>query len=646
MSLLVYRLLKWTAIVVLLLALIAFGVFSLFVMNPFEGRLERMDAIVPADLNVFAAKAAAEGDARSVFDSPFWKKLSGTRAFQMWVNSPNWRSSGAYAGLREALAKLNLVQHTYKVDPIAELAGREVGVGLRWRKGQDTPDFLLLTRLGFLARASMAAMQRDMWRSMAEVPVEKASTANVLRLRLQQGSAADDVFLARVRDVLVVSSSEELVARSLALAGGEGSALEARLGARPDDESAPIGVLSSPNPGGLAKTWSEMVVPKGLTPSESLLAKLIDPIGLDKLAGTIHLAQSPHIAMNATLHAGSLNPAQEALAAETVGDLKARLSPYLAVAPRDLMGLVYLHIRPRELGRLIEESLEPDVVELVRDTLGATSLQSLSGLLDRWTGSLETGVCIMLNRQSFEKTTTNPPYPGITLVFRMSDPTLWSERLHHDLWDQLRDPLALDPPDYENPRPDAELMFYNMRANPWGDVSSPGFARLGDLLVFSTSAPFLRAVADVFLEPSRYGLNRTGEVDRLFASARPLDSSAQLFGFIDVRRTLVWMNDMAPFWASAAALSAQLDQAPAKRRNIERQAQSMPSLKDDAAREKWVNDRLVAWSRQLQEELARRTDDALGPFVKHLGVLHQVGFTVAIDKAPTLRLRTTFRLDP
>ena len=147
MSLLFYRILKWTGIVVLSLALLIAIFFSIFVMNPFEGRLDDLDAIVPAGLNIYAAKAVSEGEARSVFDTPFWKKLTQTRAFQLWVRSPEWRRSGAYANLRATLAQLDLVQHAYKIDPIAEIAGREVGIGLRWRNATSAPDFLLFTRL-------------------------------------------------------------------------------------------------------------------------------------------------------------------------------------------------------------------------------------------------------------------------------------------------------------------------------------------------------------------------------------------------------------------------------------------------------------------------------------------------------------------
>jgi len=231
----------------------------------------------------------------------------------------------------------------------------------------------------------------------------------------------------------------------------------------------------------------------------------------------------------------------------------------------------------------------------------------------------------------------------------MEDIRLWQNILHHDILDQLKEDLAVRDVRLEQPRPDVDLMFYDFQNNPYEDVVAPSFARFGNLLAFSTSAPFLRRMADIHLDPDRYGLNRSGEVDALFKGRRVLDPTASLFLFLDVRRSLGWVDDMAPSWAQAASLSKQLDNALAKRKMLEFQARSYRHLKNPREKEAWVDDQMARWSDNIKNELKRRTDQVVGPMVKHLGVLHTLALTLAPGRDAAenrIHMKTTFNFDP
>jgi hypothetical protein len=651
MSLLVYRILKWTLLTALVLAVVLTVLFSIFVLSPFEGSLGSIEAVVPAGVNLFAAKTVAEGDSAGFFRSDFWRQLTSTRAYQIWVRSPEWRRSGAARGLEQALEQLSVLKDDFRVDPIAEVASREIGTALRLRP-QGDPDFLLYLRLTWLARASVAMLENESLRGLMSVPIESAPGSPVLELRMPPGAAVPVLHLTRLKDVLVIGSAPDLVAEARALAAGEGRSFAARAGGLPASPGHPISFRMSPEPGRQSAAWARAVIPRDLDPLSRTFLEAIDPSGLTGLAGRFFLTRSPHLAIDARFHPGSYRPFQAALVTSPVDDLPRTLKPFVDLAPRELMAFVYAHVPPRETARFIEDALDPETGKLIGDTLSGTPLKQLSTLLDRWLGRLDTGVAIFLNRQKFASTPTQAPWPGVTVVFRMSDIRVWRD-IHTDLIQHLKKDLAIESARLDQPRVDVEVMHYTFRNNIYAEVTSPCFARFGELIVFSTSSDFVARMVDIYLGQGRYGLARSKEVDRLFEGTRTLDLNGSLFAFLDIRRILRWVDDMAPSWARAASLRQQLDNAEAKRKSLEFQARSLRHLKTEPARQEWVATRMEQWYEELNRALEDRVQRTVAPMVKNLGVVHTLGLTLgpaesSEDDAGTerLRLRTTFHFAP
>jgi len=648
MSVLVYRILKWTLISLLGLGVLVAVLFSIFILNPFEGRLESIEAIVPQSLNLFAEKEVADEEASGFLRTEFWKRLTDTRAYQIWVRSPEWRTSGAADGLQNLFRQLNIVEDSFQVDPLAEVAGREIGLGLRFNPDAP-PEFLLYLRLSFLARASVACLENATVRSWLTVPIQGVpDEPDLLHLPLQDGGELKDVYLTRLKDVLVVGSDRTLVKATRKLARGEGVTFEKRVGKTPRGSGNPIGFRMSPDPGRLASAWSRTVVDPGLDQLSRTFIEAVDPAGLTDLGGRFYLSRSPHLAVDARFLSGSLRPFQSALVESPTSDLRAALDPYVRIAPRDLMAFVYAHLDPRRVGTFLEDALDAETLKLVEDTLAPTKLKNLHTLLDRWLGGLDRGIALYLNRQDFETSPTKPPYPGVTVVFRMRDPGLWP-RIHFDLLDHLKTDLAILDARLDQPQVDVELMYYRFKANPYADVAEPCFARFGSLVAFSTSVDFLNRMKDIYMGDGHYGLAKSGEVEALFKGPRRLDTTGSLFAFVDVRRSLRWLDDMAPSMARARSLAQQLENAPSKRKSLEFQARSLPALKDPKKREQWVDDQMERWYRVIDDQLKRRVSQVVGPMVKNLGIVHTLGLTLGRaeeDDAPGIRLRATFNFDP
>ena len=486
-------------------------------------------------------------------------------------------------------------------------------------------------------------------RSWMDLTVDAVPDSSVLDLRLPPGTQPAHLYLTRLKDVLVVGSQVKLVEQVRQLAGGQGRSFAERVGDVPRGPGNPVGFRLSPDPGRLASQWSRLLIPPHQDALSRTFLEAIDPRGLSGLEGRFFLTRSPHLEINADFLPGSFLPFQEALVRTPTEDIRKAMDPFIKLAPRELMLFLHAQLAPREIARFMEDTLDPDTRKLVEDTLAPTPLKNLATLLDRWLGNLDPGFALYLDRQDFPTTPTHPPYPGATLVFRMKDTILWRD-LHFDLLDHLKKDLTITDARLEQPRVDVEIMSYAFRANPYGNVVTPIFARFGDLVAFSTSEPFLRRMVDIYLDEGRYGLARSGEIDALFGGPHALESTASLFVFLDVRRTLRWVDDYAPTWARAASLQQQLDNAVNKRRALEYHARGLRNLKTARDQEKWVDGQMERWYRQLDEELKRRVNLVVGPMVKHLGVLHTVGLTLGPSDPestrPGLRLRASLNFDP
>ncbi|MBN2491445.1 MAG: hypothetical protein JXQ29_11410 [Planctomycetes bacterium] len=648
MSPLVYRILKWTLIVAIGLAVIGTALFSTLVLNPLEGQLPHIEDIVPESLHLYAAKKVADAEAAGFLRTEFWQRLTGTRAYQLWVRSPEWRRSGLAAALENTLAELRVLEANFRVDPLGEVASREVGLGLEFRS-EEPPHFLLFLRLRFLARASVALLERGWARGLIDVPVDSApGDAAILRLSLAPGSAFAELFLTRLKDVLVVGSNLALVQAARARAAGRGASFRERVGALPSAAGNPIGFRMTPEPGNLAARWSDALIPRDLDPLVRTFLEAVDVAGLTGLAGRFHLDRSPHVAVQADFHPGSLRPFQAELLRAPAADIRRAMEPFVRMAPREVMAFCYAELEPRRAARFVEDTLDGETRKLVEDTLARTPLRNLTHLFDRWLNDLEPGMALLLNRQEFQSTPVHPPYPGITVVFRMKDNQLW-QRIHFDLIEHLKQELTIVGARLEQPSVDVELMLYRFQANPWGAVATPAFARLGNLVAFSTSTDFLRRMVDIFLGYGQYGLARSGEVERLFEGPRSLERTASLFLLLDVRRSLAWVDDMAPSWARAASLQQQLDSAPARRRSLELQARGLRQLSSEREREQWVDERMDEWMAQIEAALKSRISAVVGPMVQNLGIVHTLGLTLAPageEETPALNLRGTFHFDP
>jgi hypothetical protein len=219
-----------TVLLVLLCALAA-GLLALFIWlpwNPFEADAGPLDAFVPTDVDAFI-RLDVGGVSRADGLRTLWNGPAGRRLRE------RFGLDGKLDELRRLDARIAAAPLVGDDPPTAErdLLGGEALVALR---GDD-----------------VLAMSRITGRAKAVDLIRRAGDERRARwgIRLEgDGYVASvgegrDVRFARRRDVLIVSTSKELLAESLALADGRGASIESDVDYRAVRPAAPSGAKAS-----------------------------------------------------------------------------------------------------------------------------------------------------------------------------------------------------------------------------------------------------------------------------------------------------------------------------------------------------------------------------------------------------------------
>jgi hypothetical protein len=221
----VRKLLKIGAISLASLLLLGLLGVAAFVFNPFEGNLADMRDVVPPDVDIFLRKTELVADFGEFPEPAFWESLSQTEGWRGVRQGPTYagidgnnQASNLLARVRDECARLRKDTMGY-VDVLADVLGREVIVAGRFTGP-------VLDEAAWCAYARVSWTVKFAWGMLGYGFVQEKLAANGVRVRFEdefmivEGDAP--LFLARVRDCMMVANDRELLRVSHAMATGMG----------------------------------------------------------------------------------------------------------------------------------------------------------------------------------------------------------------------------------------------------------------------------------------------------------------------------------------------------------------------------------------------------------------------------------------
>jgi len=223
------RILRYLVVGLVLLLLGGLWAFSFFLFNPFEGRYEYSIAtLIPRDVDFYASKSQLGRDFDPFPRLAFLDEFEGSPGGQA-VMDLGLRETVASWNVEQSLAELERVleELPIRIDPLALFGGRGLALagffggpslaGARWA---------VYGRTSWLGKLAVELVDGGWALSGQGIEVERVDAEDEGKgVRLSGGQLQQPIFLARIRDIVIVSNTADMLGAADEFEGGDQQAL-------------------------------------------------------------------------------------------------------------------------------------------------------------------------------------------------------------------------------------------------------------------------------------------------------------------------------------------------------------------------------------------------------------------------------------
>jgi hypothetical protein len=391
------RLLRILLTVAGVLAFVGYFAFSTFLFSPTEGDYEPdVSTLVPRNVDFFVAKADLSDDFDPFPHPAFERALLASPAWLAFERSEDYAAVFGGQDPLRLLSELEAeLQQVKGVAPLKVFGGRDLALA-GWIRGPqlEQGDWALYGRVNWLGKLGASLLRHPGLLGLdargLSVAVEDDHVA------LSGPELPREIYLTRVRDVVVVGTSRELVlaARDLeARAGqdslGQGAAYDEHIqasrarGPERDELEAFLDWRSWSEGALLSGRWPDPESPFHTT---QLLSRFFQLGAIKDVAGVVGFDRGIRARVHATLSSEMVGPTAARLYRQRGADTSEILSQAAALAPADTGLFAYLHAGIGDLLREYLDTAEPalraNVDEFVRSTGKYDGAEALVAELD------------------------------------------------------------------------------------------------------------------------------------------------------------------------------------------------------------------------------------------------------------------------
>jgi hypothetical protein len=426
------RLLRYSLIGLVLLLLGGLWGFSFFFFNPFEGGYEYpIASLVPREVDFYAAKNELSRDfdpfPRLAFQDEFERSPAGKAVLELGVRDvvAGWKIDATLAELDAVLAQLPV-----RVDPLGIFGGKALAVAGHLA-GPDPANarWAVYGRTSWIGKLAVELVAGG-WIDLTEQGLTVKAfeqEGKTIGVEIGGGRLQRPIFLARIQDVVIVSTEGALLAAA--------EALEATRGQDSLDRSAKYtdNIVRTARPGdelelyldqralaenlGLGGTWPNS---RSNDLATALVARLFQLGALRELIGTLDFAEVVSLDLVGELSSNVLSPFQTRLYDERGFDRDQMLEA-ARFATADSGLFVYLHA---DIGDLLRElrsvflGIDPAAISNLEDFVRSAWNSDLDALIDDVDGALRDRAAFFVRDYDYpEEVGGNVPPHDDTPVF-------------------------------------------------------------------------------------------------------------------------------------------------------------------------------------------------------------------------------------
>jgi len=417
------RLLRYALILLGVLLFAGFFAFSTFLYNPFEGALtEHVAALVPRDVDFFVGRSGLAGAFGKFPHLALEERLAEQPAWQAWANSPEGRKLATDIKLEETLKELEAqaAQLPFGMQPQEVFGGQELAVAGYFRgRALEQADWAVYGRTNWLGKLGAALLSYPKALGLEKRGIK--ATVSEGKVALSGGGLPREVFVGRIKDVVIVATKPELIkaAHDLRAASFVDSFYQsanyndwiqhASRSAQRDEFELYVNTRKLLEGLGISGPWPD-TKSQDFTPA--LLGRLFQLPSLKNAIGVLGTEGGLQVDLHGEFSAehitGDMSHVYRAR-----GFDKPTLEEVARLAPRDTGLFAYLHAPVGEVLRMICDSMEPAMRQNIEGAFRGTGrYPKLDALINELDGDFKDRWCLIVRPNDYPPDPDGPPNDG------------------------------------------------------------------------------------------------------------------------------------------------------------------------------------------------------------------------------------------
>ena len=426
--------------------------FSTFLFSPFQGGLGvDVAGVVPREVDLFVAR----GQLGWAFDG--FPRLSAAERLEGHPSWKEWTASQECADFSERF-DIDRVQEELAafgarlpmgLDPLTVFGGRDLALAARFRgTGLEEADWAVYGTLHWSGKLAVSLLRYPGLLGLESQGLSVAVEGD--HVRIAGGALGRELFITRIRDVAIIATSREFIedAHRLETVAYEDSMLlraeycdhiknVERSPAR-DELEFFLKVSDLLDTTQTAGAWPEVSSVDFLP---AFFGRFFQLNTVNLVVGKMGLDEGLSLDARAQLSSELMTPLQTRMYRRMGADRTEIIEEAASLAPEDASFFLYLK---GDIGDLLEQvvvSLEPDMVQLLEESLQSTGqYRSLQQLIDELRSSLRDRLAIILRPNDYPEDPDGPQLDGQP-VFAMALVT-WIKKDRAGVIVDLRDTIG------------------------------------------------------------------------------------------------------------------------------------------------------------------------------------------------------------
>ena len=419
------RILRILLFLTLIAVFAGYFAFSTFFFSPLEGGLDQdVATLIPRNVDFFVARAKL----RDVFEEfpnlAVQDELEGNEAWRTWIGSKEQQDLSRDLGWDSALEELNKIQSQLPLGmTLLDIFGSEDIAIAGYFRGSDfsQADWAAYGRVNWAGKMGVALLSYPGLANLEAQGLTAVEADGVVEL--SGGQLPRPIYLTRVLDVVVASTSKELTAAAPDLYSrkGQDSFFQSALyfdhinnvdcDPGKDEIEVFVDVRKMYESLQIAANWPD---PKSQEFVEAFLGRYFQLNSTKLITGVIGMRGGLSADLHGEFSSELITPLQNRTYRARGIDRRGILLDYAKLAPRDSSLFVALQGNVGDLLRQVFESMEPDMRNLIEEAFQTTGVyNNLDELVAELDGSLKNRLVLVVRPNDYAPDPEGPPHDAV-----------------------------------------------------------------------------------------------------------------------------------------------------------------------------------------------------------------------------------------